>query len=81
MPLIWKQLLPWITGDDMNPVSINVMWSEKTCAHGVKLIFWVIGIMWKFELLSFQKFLLGSPLILVSKVTECSKAVKNKEKH
>ncbi len=45
----------------------DVIWESPS--HGAKLIFWVIGIMWKFELSSFQKFLLWSPLILVSKNT------------
>ena len=41
----------------------DVIWENPS--HGAKLIFWVIDIMWKFELFSFQTLLLGSPLILV----------------
>ncbi len=46
----------------------DVIWENQS--HGAKLIFWVIDIIWKFELFSFHNCLLGSPLILVSKVTD-----------
>ncbi len=46
----------------------DVIWENPT--HVAKLVFWVIVVMWKFELFSVQNFLLGSPVILVSKVTD-----------
>ncbi len=46
------------------------MWSEKNWHMVQNWYFWVISIMWKFALSSFHKFLLGSPLILVSKVID-----------
>ncbi len=48
-------------------------------SHVAKLIFWVIGIMRKFELFSFQNVLLGSPLILESKVTDVQRPQKIKK--
>ena len=41
----------------------------KNPSHGAKFIFWVVDIRWKFELFSFQNFLLGSLLTPLSKVT------------
>ena len=57
----------------------DVIWENPS--HGTKYQIWVLGIIQKFELASFQNFLLGPSVILVSKVTDNSKPVKNKEKH
>ncbi len=55
-----------------------VMWSEKT-HHMVQIDFGVIGIMWKFQLSSFQNFLLGFSLILVPKVNDVQRLWKIKK--
>ena len=55
----------------------DVIW--QNLSHVAKLIFWVIDIMWKSELISFQNFLLGFPLILVSKVTDVQRPWKIKK--
>ncbi len=59
---------------DVNVICENV-------SHGAKYQIWVIGIISKFVLYSFQNFLLGPSVMLVPKVTDVQKVVKNKEKH
>ncbi len=63
------------------------MWSTNICdviwenpSHGAKLIFWVIGIMWKFELFSFQNFYLDLLWYWYQKLL-MFKCYINKEKH
>ncbi len=55
------------------------MWSEKTRHMVQNWYFELFDSMSKFELFSFQKFLLGSPLILVSKVTDVQRPLKIKK--
>ncbi len=56
----------------------NVMWSEKTC-HMVENIKFELLVIWKFELPSFQNFLHGPSVILVSKVTDVQRLSKIKK--
>ena len=62
----------WIKHDLLYHTVCHYLWCDLRKPITIaKLIFWVIDIiMWKFKLFSFHTCLIGSPLILVSKVTD-----------